>query len=297
MTNADLKICQNISGSAPEPNQKQITCCWLTHSWTFQQILLKSGDILLTTRQTNRNIQATELGSGNITSGGGCYKASWDLFVFLAKNRISDSVTEPTEVIVDPDTPINKHGKQTKHLAKKMKPGNIRWWTDPDLSVSFSHWWRCCCDYSPKHGCTVFVLVTMRRQRGVLSKEANETEEFLWCSRKSLLSPNIPASHLCISFWNSPVHAGDKKEAASVEAHQPSASDLCHFYVSYQAVLMLLKPCGALSCARWKTLEIWVKRENIKGGKKIEHSWEIVWDGSCWSWGNTVCFIDWQAEF
>lgn len=78
--------------SAPEPFQKQITCR-LTHSWTLQQIVLKSGDILPTTKHTNRNIQGTELGSGNITSSGGCNKASWDLSCLSGqKQRISENV-------------------------------------------------------------------------------------------------------------------------------------------------------------------------------------------------------------
>ncbi len=56
-----------------------------------------------------------------------------------------------------------------------------------------------------------------------LSKEASKMEEF-WCSRKSLLSA---------TFLHRISESGFKTSlfSASVEAHQPSASDLQHFYV------------------------------------------------------------------
>lgn len=157
------------------------------------------------------------------------------------------------------------------------------------------------CVHIRRHGCTVFVFVTTPRQQASSPKKpikqknsSDAAENLCWVHRfLHHISASCSKTHLFTLMIR-------RKKAASVEAHQPSASDLCHFYVSYQAVLMLLKPCGALSCARWKTPGDLSKKREEKRKKKIkniEHSWEIVWDGSCWSWSKTVCFIDWQAVF
>lgn len=154
------------------------------------------------------------------------------------------------------------------------------------------------CVHIRRRDWTVFVFVTTWRQRASLPKKpikqknsSDAAENLCWVHRfLHHISASSSKTHLFTLMIR-------RKKPPLWKPTSPQPLICATFMFRIKLSWCYWSPAELWVVLGEKTLEIWVKRENEKGRKKIEHSWEIVWDGSCWSWSNTVCFIDWQAVF
>lgn len=156
------------------------------------------------------------------------------------------------------------------------------------------------CVHIRRHGCTVFVFVTTPRQRASSPKKpikqknsSDAAENLCWVHRfLHHISASCSKTHLFTLMIR-------RKKPPLWKPTSPQPLICATFMFRIKLSWCYWSPAELWVVLGEKPLEIWVKREKKKGrkNKKIEHSWEIVWDGSCWSWSKTVCFIDWQAVF